>query len=483
MVSKKGNVIIKKQTRLNRVIFSIGTILCMYILALGDVYAAQIDRLRVWSSPNNTRLVFDISAPVSYEILQLSNPDRIVVDIKNTTIAQALPRRAPGHSVILAIRSSVRNKHDYRVVLDVNTKVESQGFLLKPTGHYGHRLVLDLKNHTHPKATVKFSTPTPSKPKLSNSKLSNLELSNPRLSNSNTANKPKQHRKKRDIIVAIDAGHGGEDPGALGRKGTKEKDVVLAIARKLEKLLKKTYGIKPVMIRQGDYYVSLRGRIIHARKLKADLFVSVHADAVRNRKAHGASVFVLSRKAATNEAIRWLEKTQNNTDLLGGVSLDDKDDILASVLLDLAQSATLVASVEVGSSVLDNLKNVGNVHKGLVERAGFVVLKSPDIPSILVETGFISNKREEKKLKNKKYQTKIAQAIHEGINQYFKKYPPPDSLLAAISDYHEIKQGDTLSDIANLYNISEDDLRDANSLNSDNIVIGQIIRIPSRDDG
>jgi len=467
MATEEGNAQIKTQTRLTRVIFTIGTFLCLYVIAVVDVQAAQIDRLRVWSSPSNTRLVFDISAPVRYKILELSNPDRIVIDIKNTTISRALPVRAPGQTVIKGIRSSIRNKYDYRVVLDVNVKVESNGFLLKPTGHYGHRLVLDLKNHTHQKAKPIFSTPS---------------VSYPKLSTPSKATKPIKPSKKRDVIIAIDAGHGGEDPGALGRKGTKEKDVVLAIARKLERLLKKEYGIKPVMIRQGDYYVSLRGRTIHARKLKADLFVSVHADAVRNRKAHGASVFVLSRKAATNEAIRWLEKTQNNTDLLGGVSLDDKDDVLASVLLDLSQSATLVASVEVGSSVLNNLKHVGNVHKGLVERAGFVVLKSPDIPSILVETGFISNKREEKKLKNKKYQTKIARAIHQGINQYFRKYPPPDSLLAAISDYHEIKHGDTLSNIANQYNVSEEALRHVNTIKNDNVVIGQIIRIPSHGD-
>ena len=466
MATSERTAKIIKRTRFTNIIISCGVMLCLYVAALADVQAAQIDGLRVWSSPNNTRLVFDISAPVRYQILQLSNPDRVVIDLDNTTISRDLPDRAPGTSVISGIRSSIRNGNDYRVVLDVNSKVQPKGFLLKPTGTYGHRLVLDLENNadsTSAKrpaaqiATVKKSLP-----------LKQFT--------------PKKLSKKRDIIVAIDAGHGGEDPGALGRKGTREKDVVLAIARKLENLLKKEYGIKPVMIRQGDYYVSLRGRIVQARKQKADLFVSVHADAVKNRHAHGASVFVLSQRAATNEATRWLEQTQNNTDLLGGVSLDDKDDILASVLLDLSQSATLVASVEVGSSVLNNLKTVGNVHKGWVERAGFVVLKSPDIPSILVETGFISNRKEEKKLKNKKYQTKIAKAIHQGINQYFRKYPPPDSLLAAITDFHEIKQGDTLRKIANLYNVSVDDLRHVNSLQNNNIVVGQIIRIPTRED-
>ncbi len=457
--------IINKHMYFSKRIFSMGAMLCLFAVALSNVQAAQVDGLRVWSSPNNTRLVFDISAPIKYQILELNNPDRIVVDFSNTTISRALPNRAAGASVISAIRSSTRNKYDYRVVLDVNSKVKPKGFLLKPTGVYGHRLVLDLENIAPSHRAKKHFVPTITTKKS----VTHQHL-------------PSKRVKRRDIIVAIDAGHGGEDPGALGRRGTKEKDLVLAIARKLEKLLKKEYGIRPVMIRQGDYYVSLRGRIIQARKLKADLFVSVHADAVRNRKAHGASVFVLSRKAATTEAIRWLEKTQNNTDLLGGVSLGDKDNVLASVLLDLSQSATLMASAEVGSSVLKNLKSVGNVHKGSVERAGFVVLKSPDIPSILVETGFISNKNEEKKLKNKKYQAKIARAIHEGINQYFRKYPPPDSLLAAVTDFHEIKKGDTLRKIASRYNISEDELRNANTLKNGNIVIGQIIRIPTGGD-
>jgi len=466
MTISKRTVKINNHTRFTKFIASIGVVLCLAVSVLANVQAAQIDGLRVWSSPNNTRLVFDISAPVKYQILRLSNPDRIVVDLNNTTLSRALPDRAPGNSVISGIRSSVRNGQDYRVVLDVNSQVKPKGFLLKPTGLYGHRLVLDLENDLVSPSTTR----TPVQTATFKQSLPPTQVT------------PEKYSEKRDIIVAIDAGHGGDDPGAVGRKGTREKDVVLAIARKLEKLLQNEYGIKPVMIRQGDYYVSLRGRIRQARKLKADLFVSVHADAVKNRKAHGASVFVLSQRAATNEATRWLETTQNNTDLLGGVSLDDKDDVLASVLLDLSQSATLVASVEVGASVLNNLKTVGNVHKGWVERAGFVVLKSPDIPSILVETGFISNRSEEKKLKNKKYQTKIAKAIHQGVNQYFRKYPPPDSLLAAITDFHEIKQGDTLRGIAKHYNVSVADLRHVNSLNNSNIVVGQIIRIPTHED-
>jgi N-acetylmuramoyl-L-alanine amidase len=421
------------------------------------IHAGQIDDIRMWSSPDGTRLVFDISAPLEHQVFVLDDPYRIVVDFKNTSFTTGLPKLQFSDSHLLGIRSAKRNQHDLRVVLDAKKPLKPKSFLLKPMGDYGYRLVLDLDEL---QSELLVQTPKKS------------------LNNLNNALRP--------IIVAIDAGHGGEDPGAIGKHKTREKDVVLSIAKRLYKLLDKEQGIQPVLIREGDYYVSLRGRIRKARAHKADLFVSVHADAAKNRRANGASVFVLSQKGASSEAARWLATTQNNSDLIGGVSLDDKDDLLASVLLDLSQNATIAASTGVGESILRQMGMVSNLHKGMVERAGFVVLKSPDIPSILVETGFISNVKEERNLRKNAHQQNIAHAMLAGVTSYFRQNPPAGTLYAMLSQQqadisHIIRKGETISAIAQKYNVSLALLRQINRLNTDLVFPGQVLRIPLAD--
>jgi N-acetylmuramoyl-L-alanine amidase len=411
--------------------------------------AASVEGVRMWSGPDTTRLVFDISGPIEHEVFMLRAPDRVVVDLKNTRLLREPSGLDFRNSLLTNVRNAVRNGNDLRMVLDLKGKVQPKSFLLKPTRQYGHRLVIDLED-THTKPTNKVKRTAKHVPKGA----------------------------PRDLIIAIDAGHGGEDPGALGRRGTREKDVVLAIARQLENLIKQERGMRPVMIRNGDYYLSLRKRMQKARDLKADLFVSIHADAFRNGRASGASVYALSQNSATSQAAQWLAQSENNADLIGGVSLDDKDDLLASVLLDLSRNATIAASLDVGDHVLGELGKVGKVHKRRVEQAGFVVLKSPDVPSILVETGFISNSREERNLRSSQYQRKLARAVLKGVRTYFNRNAPPGTRLALQSRKHVIKRGETLSAIAQRYRVSQVALRSANSLASDVLKIGQTLRIP-----
>lgn len=285
--------------------------------------------------------------------------------------------------------------------------------------------------------------------------------------------------QRREIVIAIDAGHGGADVGAIGSKGTHEKEVVLQIARQLEERVRKEPGMTPLMIRDGDYFVALRDRINKARAYKSDMFISIHADAFPDQRATGSSVFALSQRGATNEAARMLANRENAADLIGGVSLDDKDQLLASVLLDLSQNATIEASLDVAGRVLQGLKRVGRVHKHQVEQAGFMVLKSPDIPSILVETAFISNPIEEANLQSPAYQEKLADAIMKGIRSYFTSNPAQGVRTAARE--HVIKRGETLSGIASHYNVSPRTLRVTNRLKDDGVRIGQVLQIPRSD--
>ncbi|WP_375183126.1 N-acetylmuramoyl-L-alanine amidase, partial [Marinobacter sp.] len=293
---------------------------------------------------------------------------------------------------------------------------------------------------------------------------------------------------KRDVVVVIDAGHGGEDPGAIGPRGTREKDVVLKMAQTLAKLINERPGYTAKLTRTGDYYIGLRNRTLLARKYNADLFVSVHADAFRTPQPKGASVFALSQRGATSETARWLAQSENRSDLTGGVSLDGRDDMLAGVLLDLSMTASINASLGVGSSVLGKLGGVAKLHKSGVEQAAFVVLKSPDIPSILVEAGFISNPQEEKNLSTEWYRSRLASAIMKGIDEYFQKTPPPGTLLAhqkqqrqggnAVSHYR-IQRGDTLSGVARRNQTTVSELMQFNGLRDDRVMVGQTIRIPA----
>ena len=413
----------------------------------------EIQSLRVWSAPDHVRLVFDANALVGHKLFTLKNPHRLVLDLKNTALTENLPDPTKENKIIKGMRTAKRNKHDIRVVFDLKSPVRPKSFLLQPNREYGHRLVVDLYDG---KTTGKKRA-TPVKTDKSDG--------------------------QRDVVIAIDPGHGGEDSGARGRRGTFEKDVVLAIGRKLEKLINQERGMRAVMIRDGDYYLGLRKRMQKAREQQADLFVSIHADAFTDPKVRGSSVYTLSRKGASSEAARWLAVREDSADLVGGVTFDGKGDTLVEVLLDLSQIGTLQASSEVADRVLGQLKTLGKTHKRSVQQAGFVVLKAPDIPSILVETAFISNPQEERRLRDPKHQGKIAKALKKGIVNYFKFQPPPGTWLAANEARkrprsHVISSGDTLIAIANKYQVSLKRLRRANELKSDTIRIGQVLQIP-----
>ena len=422
------------------------------LLLAGSVAAAAVDinGVRMWPAPDNTRLVFDLNGPVEHSLFILKAPDRVVLDIKNARFINDLPQFSYDETLLKGVRYAKRDDHELRVVLDLKRSAHPKSFVLKPHGDYGHRLVIDLQNIE--KAATKKSTPIISV--------------------------PSKQQKARDVVIAIDAGHGGEDPGALGRRGTREKDVVLAIAKKLQALVKSERGMRPVMIRSGDYYVSLGNRVKKARKHNADIFISIHADAFKNRSARGSSVFVLSTRGASSETARILAESENNADLIGGVSLHDKDELLQKVLVDMVQSAKIEDSHEVANKVLRSIKGVNRLHKSNVEQAGFKVLKTPGIPSILVETAFISNRDEERKLRSPRHQMAMAQAIMKGVRGYFRNNAPHGSTLAMKEKKHTISRGDTLSGIAVRYRVSISSLRRSNSLANDRLRVGRTLRIP-----
>ena len=415
---------------------------------------AAVKNVRMWPAPDHTRIVFDVNGPLEHTLFVLNNPARVVVDLRDTALTVKVDRPTDADELLEGIRHASRNHRDLRVVFDLRKPVRPRSFLLKPNKQYGYRLVVDLYDKGDAGKSLKKSIKRSAPPSPS---------------------------KLRDLIIAIDAGHGGEDPGTIGRKGTREKDVVLAIAKELSQQIKNAPGMRPVMVRRGDYYVGLRRRMKIAREHRADLFLSIHADSFKDPRVRGSSVYVLSRNGASSEAARWLAEQENAADLVGGVSLDDKDDLLASVLLDLSQTATLSASTDVGTNVLKQLGTTGKTHKRRVQRAGFMVLKSPDIPSILVETAFLSNPSEEKRLRNRAQQRKIAKAMVAGVKTYFKYNAPPGTRLAArsVPRSHTIARGDTLGAIAGQYGVSLKDLRRANAIKGSNIKIGQTLEIPS----
>ena len=371
-------------------------LLLIFSLPLGANEAVRLKNIRVWAAPDNTRVVFDLSSPVRHELKLLSSPYRVVIDLQNTAPLSRLPHPALHNGYVQDIR---HGQHDgfMRIVLDLKQRAKAKSFQLKPNKHYGHRLVVDVSDEQPQQPVIKKRAPATG---------------------------------YRDIVVAVDAGHGGEDPGAIGPHGTHEKKVVLQIAKKLVKMINRERGMRAILTRKGDYYVPLRKRMELARRQKADLFISIHADAFTNRQVSGSSVYILSSRGASSEHARWLAERENASDLVGGVSLDDKDNQLAAVLLDMSQTASEEASIDAAGKVLAGLKQVGKVHKPGVESAAFAVLKSPDIPSMLVETAFISNPQEEKKLRSTAYQQKLAKAMATGIKRYFQLNPPDDTLLA-----------------------------------------------------
>lgn len=414
-------------------------------------WSVEVDDVRLWRAPDHTRIVFDLSGPAEHKLLVLQNPSRIVLDVENASIKAGLTDLKLDGTPVKLVRAGVRDGDDLRVVLDLGAAVKPRSFFLKANDQAGDRLVLDLYDTAPREKTV--------------------------------ATKSVQHSDKRDIIIAIDAGHGGEDPGAIGPNRRREKDVVLAIAKELNALLRADKGFKPTMIRTGDYYVSLRGRRELARKRQADLFVSIHADAFKRREAHGASVYALSTQGATSTAARYLAQRENESDLVGGVTLSDKDDLLAGVLADLSMTSTLDNSLKLGAKVLRRVDGVAKLHKNRVEQAGFAVLKSPDIPSILVETGFISNPGESKLLASSSYQKKMARAIHSGIRDWFLAHPPSGTLIAwqkqQAGRQYVIARGDTLSGIAQRFNVPLSDLKIRNGISGEKILVGQKLLIPT----
>lgn len=362
---------------------------------------AAVRGARISPAADQTRLVMDLSGPVVHRVFALEGPDRLVIDMADARLSGKLPQAQPDDPTLVGLRSGVRDQGDLRIVLDLKQAVRAKSFLLVPDGDHGHRLVIDLIPKGGPSAGGS------GKPKESGKAV---------VRGRSGASRP--------LVVAIDAGHGGQDPGAIGSRGTREKDVTLAIARRLEALIAREPGMRSAMIRDGDYFVPLRTRIAKARKLKADIFISIHADAFDNREVRGSSVFTLSERGASSEAAKWLADRENSADLVGGVDLAKGDDVLANVLLNMSQNATIEHSGEAAKAVLANLRRLGAIHKGDVQKAGFVVLKSPDIPSVLVETAFISNPEEEARLKNPAQQQRLAEAILGGIKAYFRKYRP-----------------------------------------------------------
>jgi N-acetylmuramoyl-L-alanine amidase len=383
------------------------------------VFAANtVTATRVWPADAYTRVTIEASTSLKYQTFTLKNPERLVVDIEDITLNEVLSSLSTkvlsSDPYIKKIRVAHNQPKVVRVVVDLKQEVNFNVFSLKPVGEYKHRLVLDVIPTKDPLMAMidQLEEEGKQQPKPIVEPLPN--------SDKPTKTKPP---KKRMITIAIDAGHGGEDPGALGASGSREKDITLAIAKKLKKEVDAEPNMRGVLTRKGDYFVSLGGRVVKARKLKADLFISIHADSFNKSSARGSSVFALSERGATSATARYLAKKENQSDLIGGVSLKDKDPILAKTLLDLSQAATINDSLKLGKAVLGHVGKVNRLHKKHVEQAGFAVLKSPDIPSILVETAFISNPAEERKLKSSKHQTKLAKSILKGIKKYFAANP------------------------------------------------------------
>ena len=426
-------------------------VIAWVLVSVLTVSAADVDAVRLWRAPDHTRVVLDLSEAAEFSTLSLENPERFVVDLSQTRLTASLTALPLEGTPLSGVRSGIRQGADLRLVFDLSASVRTSVFLLPPNDTTGHRVVIDLFDKTPAEEP---------EPVLS---VESLE-------------------SRRDIVIAIDPGHGGEDPGALGPGGLREKTVVLQIARRLENQLAKIPGFKPMLVRTGDYYVSLKNRRDKARALEADLFVSIHADAFREQSARGASVYALSMRGATSTTAQYLADTENSADLVGGVELAEMDPTLAGVLADLSMTGTLDTSLNLGALILEQIDGVARLHKKRVEQAGFAVLKSPDVPSLLIETGFISNPGEAERLAMPAYQDKMARAIRRGIQSWFARQPPPGTLLAWQREQGgrevTIAAGDTLSEIAERYGVTVASIKTNNGLSRDVIYVGQTLVIP-----
>jgi len=398
----------------------------MQCLLPRTLFAATTATARLWPAQEYTRLILESTTPLTHQLLAMQNPNRLVLDLDDVEFSRDLAQLGQhvqsGDPYIQSIRVSQFRSNVLRVVLDLKTEVDAQLFTLKPVGEYGNRVVLDL----YPL--------TPSDPLMAlleferSGGLDEAPAAEPPATKAAPPSRAPESGKRapgtrRLLLIALDPGHGGEDPGAIGQRGTREKNVTLAIARRLRLLIDAQPGMRAFLTRDADYFVPLTTRVQKARRVRADLFISIHADAFTTPTARGSSVFALSEHGATSAAARWLAQRENEADLIGGVNLDSKDRVLARTLLDLSQTAQINDSLRVGRSVLDGIGAINALHKGSVEQAGFAVLKAPDIPSILVEMAFISNPEEELKLSNDRYQQKFAESIFGGVKRYFAQSP------------------------------------------------------------
>ena len=502
------------------------------VLFVSGASAATIKNMRVWRTSDYTRVVLDLDAPAPHTLTLAANPSRVIVDVKQVVFNKgSLNQLSLSETPIEAVRSSVVNKKDVRFVFDLKRGVSPKSFLLKKFGDSDDRLVIDLYDSADVNGKALYSS---KKPVTANASLSKAPVSANDLrepvdfehedvsvgESAVVSGKVDSAGGKRSVLVVIDAGHGGEDTGALGPNNMREKDVTLAIAKELAAQFNAQPEFSARLTRSTDIFLPLQKRRDIARDMKADLFISIHADSFTDPSAYGASVFALSRKGATSEAARFLAQRENESDLIGrvgGVSLDDKDAVLAGVLVDLSMTATVNSSLQVGNNVLNAISSLSPLHSKRVEQAGFVVLKSPDVPSILVETGFISNKNESKKLASPSYRADMAKAILSGVKKYFVQHPPASINVAPAQTYtettsnaavkgadtirrsdtrsgnkaaskntiqpirkHLVVRGDTLASIATEYKVSIISIKKENALKNDTVKLGQTLKIPAQ---
>jgi N-acetylmuramoyl-L-alanine amidase len=527
---------------------------CLVALAVAPlcaVHAADVKSARVWAGPEYTRLVLDVSGPLDYKARQ--DGDQVVIDIDRSALAGGFA--APKAQGLLKGLDSSQQGGRLQLVAKVDPSSHYKSFLLNPAAEYGYRLVVDVYPgsgsgiaSSSGKAAAPASAPAKDEDDGDDARAAvaapvvaktapqgRNSIKSTQSGMASTRQAAALLNGERKVVVAVDAGHGGQDPGAHGPGGTLEKNVTLAVARELAEQINKQPGMKAVLTRNADFFIPLKQRYQIARQNNADLFVSIHADAFINGDAKGSSVWVLSPRGKTSEAARWLADRENRADLIGGVSLDDKDDSLAAVLLDLQQGYAMQASEAVATNVLKALGSLGPTHRGYVERANFVVLRSPDVPSILVETAFISNPDEERKLRDPSHQSRLAEAVMGGVRSYFESTPPPGTWFAAqaarrngtlasssarsgddeddavssaaskavakavagqqatksndgkvaeradanVRDLHRVTAGESLRSIARQYGVSISALKNANRISTDSVRAGMVLAIPS----
>lgn len=423
------------------------------LLLLGtaqNLRAAEVKNVRLWTEGGVTRVVLDLDKRVNYKLFPLRAPDRLVIDLEASQLASNFKDLPLGSGAVRGLRAAKRGETGLRIVLDLDRAARPNSLFAGPVDNIGERLVIDLPSNTSSVTTRSVKPDTV---------------------------------HARDLVVAIDPGHGGRDPGAIGRGKTREKDVVLSIARKLARRVNAEPGMSAYLVRSDDTLIDHVERMERARRKSADIFISIHADAFTDKRARGSSVYALSLNGASSEAARRL--AASNSDLIGGVDLSGFDPVLASVLMSMSQNAAISSSVKVGKEVLSELKKVGRVHKPKVQQANFAVLRSPDVPSILVETAFITNPSEERKLRDAAHQEKLAAAVLNGVKRYFSNNPPPDTHFARNElrpkpepVRYVITRGDTLSEIAERYKVGVAVIRSANKLSSDRVRVGQVLTIP-----